>query len=96
MHAEIDGDQPTLIPVRAELSGQGQDWLATWAMLKTNGLSSEYSSFLFKLLHQLLPTQDRINGITKDMEVCKVCKSDPEDLWHAFFGCQPCKDTSDS
>ena len=95
MQANIDGDQPTLIPVRAELSGQGQDWLATWAMLKTNGLSSENASFLFKLLHQLLPTQDRINRITKEMEVCKVCKTDSEDLWHAFFGCQPCKETSD-
>ena len=29
------------------------------------------------------------------MEVCKVCKTDSEDLWHAFFGCQPCKETSD-
>ena len=95
MQANFDGDQPTLIPVRAELSGQGQDWLATWAMLKTNGLSSENASFLFKLLHQLLPTQDRINRITKEMEVCKVCKTDSEDLWHAFFGCQPCKETSD-
>ena len=90
----MQGNPATLIPVRAEISRPGQDWSATWAMLRTRGLSSEDSSFLYKLLHQLLPTQDRINRITRESSVCKVCKAAPEDLVHAFFDCLPCKDTS--
>ena len=90
----MQGNPATLIPVRAEISRPGQDWSATWAILKTRGLSSEDSSFLFKLLHQLLPTQDRINRITRESSVCKVCKAAPEDLVHAFFDCLPCKDAS--
>ena len=36
-------------------------WQTIWPLSRTKGLSSEQSSFLFQLLHQLLPTQDRIN-----------------------------------
>ena len=87
MQGGVDGNQATLIPVKAELSGPGQDWLATWAMLRTRGVSSEDSSFFFKLP----PTLDKINRITREMAVCKVCKDTPV---HAFFDCLPWKDTS--
>ena len=67
----------------------------TWTLTETKGLNSDQSSFLFKLLHQLLPTQDRINRITNEPGLCKVCQASPEDLSHAPFSCPSSKPVAD-
>ena len=55
------------------------------------GLPSSVSSFLFKMLHQLLPTQDRIRRIgVGDMGqpgLCQLCHLQGEDTSHALFYC---------
>ena len=55
------------------------------------GLSSKMSSFLFKLLHLLLPTQSEVLRIGADKEDaagnCSLCKTAKEDLEHVFFAC---------
>ena len=55
------------------------------------GLGSELASFLFKLVHGLLPTQDRVArlGLANGdlVGTCLHCRLDPEDLLHCFFGC---------
>ena len=55
------------------------------------GLSSRMSSFLFKLLHLLLPTQSEVLRLGADREdaagKCCLCKTEQEDLEHVFFSC---------
>ena len=95
MNPGVDGTPPALLPTRVEVLMPHQDWPATWLLAKTKGLSSENSSFLFKLVHQLLPTQDRVHRITNDPGVCKICRAAPEDRLHAFSTCPSSKATSD-
>ena len=89
------GAPQVLLPVRVEQLVPEQDWPATWTLARTKGLSSEQTTFLFKLLHQLLPTQDRINRITNEPGICKICNSATEDLYHALFSCTSSRATAD-
>ena len=47
------------------------------------GLESDLSSFLFKLLHKLLPTQDRVSRIVRAeaqiLGLCQLCHREVED-----------------
>ena len=69
----------------------GTDWPLTWRLARLPGLGSELTSFLFKLIHNLLPTQDRIGRIAADPGgiggLCQLCQGDVEDLLHSFFSC---------
>ena len=82
----------TLIPARVEGLHPTADWKNIWRLTKTTGLGSELSSFLFKLVHCLLPTQDRISRMGgmqgENQGVCKLCSSDVETPVHAFFYCE--------
>ena len=79
-------------PSRAELAWPENDWGNTWRLAKLRGLGSEVKTFLWKLLHNLLPTQERVNRITKtenSSPLCKLCHEQlVEDQLHAFFLCQ--------
>ena len=88
MQAADNGSPQALLPVRVELLSPASDWQAIWPLSRTKGLSSEQCAFLFKLLHLLLPTQDRINRITDEPGLCKLCKTDIEDAHHALYSCQ--------
>ena len=83
---------PTLLPVRAELLQPTVDWPGTWSLARTKGLGSDLTAFLFRLLHHLLPTQDRVarlGGSQADPPGrCTHCQADVEDQLHAFFSCQ--------
>jgi hypothetical protein len=84
------GDNDTtqeLLPVRVELLNPNLDWPSIWKLPRSKGLNSDQSAFLFKILHQLLPTQDRINRITNDPGICKICHAENEDLYHALYSC---------
>ena len=79
-----------LIPIRVETLSPGTDWSETWRLSRIHGLGSELTSFLFKLLHCLLPTQDRVNriGVATHDGLCQLCMLEVEDTLHAFFSCQ--------
>ena len=49
-----------LLPVRAETLIPNSNWTRTWQLVRTKGLGSDRTSFLFKLVNGLLPTQDRV------------------------------------
>ena len=57
------------------------------------------TSFLFKLLHLLLPTQERILRLGVDKEgdggKCKIC-GEQENLHHALIACPAIRDVSKS
>ena len=55
------------------------------------GLGSQLTTFLFKLLHCLLPTQDRVRrlGVAAEDQpgLCLLCHLEVEDPLHALFSC---------
>ena len=88
---EIDGQTKTFIPCRAEKSSISTNWEISWYRARLRGLGSEVTSFLFKLLHQLLVTQERLARTNpKTSPLCKApgCPgSEVEDLNHALISC---------
>ena len=76
-------------PSRAELATPETDWQRTWHLARLKGLGPEMTSFLWRLLHRLLPTQNRISRIWKQKSpLCQLCQEQVvEDLPHAFFHC---------
>ena len=89
---KADEEAPTaLLPLRCEELHPNNDWEQVWANLRTKGLGSELVSFQLKLLHNLLPTQERIAraGLHEgDPGLCLQCRSEREDQLHAFFECR--------
>ena len=92
MYPENEDSPPTLRPIRAEILQPLSDWPYIWKILRTKGLASDLTGFLFRLLHHLLPTQDRVHRILGDLQgqggLCLQCHVESEDLSHAFFTCQ--------
>ena len=90
--SQNDNSSPTLLPIRAEVLHPNSDWPSIWARARTRGLGSDLTAFLFRLLHQLLPTQERVHRIVGDGQgqsgLCVRCHQEREDLQHAFFFCQ--------
>ena len=79
------------IPCRVEQACPGIDWDTSWRLARLPGLGPGHTSFLFKLLHQILPTQERVartsptaNSNCKDSR----CNGDTiEDIQHALVLC---------
>ena len=67
------------------------EWEGCWALARLPGLGPENVSFLFKLLHQILPTQERIARTKPNTSPnCKnpVCLDTLDDVKHALIHCQ--------
>ena len=78
-----------LIPYRAELRHPEFELESIWPRIRLPGLGSEISSFLFKVIHDLLPTQERVARTSPTVSgSCKSCQLDTtEDLHHALVSC---------
>ena len=90
MKAE-DGRQREYIMCRVERASLTTDCEQCWRLARLPGLGSENFSFLFKLIHQILPTQERVarakpntNPYCKAQGITDVV----EDLSHALITCQ--------
>ena len=77
------------IPCSCELLSPNNDWQISWKLCRLRGLSSEMTSFNFKLLHRLLPVKARLHKITPATPAtCTLCPSScPETLEHALLSC---------
>ena len=88
---EKENGQRSYIGCRVELGSPNVDWETSWRLARLPGLGSEHTSFLFKLLHQILPTQERVARTSPTASsLCKVnnCPGDMvEDLPHALVHC---------
>ena len=93
MSREDENSVPTLLPIRPELLHSNSDWPSIWARARMKGLGRDLSAFIFRLLHQILPTQERVHRIIGDrgQEATGLCLLCPQqvrdDLPHAFFFC---------
>ena len=65
------------------------NWESTWKRCRMAGLGPNLSSFLFKVVHELLPTQVRLCKADPSLTgKCKLCTVNTmEDLEHALIGC---------
>jgi hypothetical protein len=78
------------ISSRAELASPENDWEHSWQLARLPGLGPDITTFLWRLLHRLLPTQERLLRMSKSRSAqCQLCHQEAnEDLQHAFFHCQ--------
>ena len=80
-----------LLPIRPEVLHPNSDWPTIWARARSRGLGSDLTAFIFRLLHLLLPTQERVHRIVGNGQehggLCLLCHQEREDLQHAFFLC---------
>ena len=86
-----NGEQRQYIPSRIELKNPETNWEHSWRLARLKGLGSENVSFLFRLLHCTLPTQERLSKTNANHSpLCKFpgCTgSDEEDTLHALVTC---------
>ena len=87
----IKEDPSTLVPCRAETLLPLNNWDLTWSNARMKGLDSYQTSFMFKLLHNILPTRSRLSRmriIGHTTNWCRLCDvNEEEDQIHAFFSC---------
>ena len=88
---EKENGQRSYIGCRIELGSPNVDWETSWRLARLPGLGSELTSFLFKLLHQILPTQERVARTSPTISSCSKVSNCPgdmvEDLPHALVHC---------
>ena len=84
-----DAQQQARKLVRCEIRNPMVSWDRTCEFAQLRGLSSEQSSFLFRMLHNILPTSSRLHHLhQRDSPACSLCTSDQEeDCLHALLIC---------
>ena len=76
------------LPCKPETLFPNTDWDLSWSLCRQPGLSPHLSSFLWKLLLNLLCTQDKLYRMgTTPSPICKLCKVDPGTLSHELLLC---------
>ena len=90
-HRVIDSGVRELIPCRIERINPTLEWDNTWSLATTPGLPSELTSFNWKMIHDLLPTRERLFRLGMpdiSSSLCDLCSLDTEDnLQHALPQC---------
>ena len=77
------------IPCKAELASPTTEWDLTWHLVRQKGLGPEHTSFLWKLVHLLLPIKERIHRLSPTTSpLCSLCSDNMvENLLHTFESC---------
>ena len=81
----------TLVSCRVENLYPLTQWKIVWPNVRMPALGNPSKSFAWKFAHDLLPTEARLNAISKTpSSVCKFsCPGDPiANLEHCFFECK--------
>ena len=90
MEVDTEGRR-SYIKCRVEKANLQADWENCWRLARLPGLGPENVSFLSKMMHQILPTQERVARTKpKSSSSCSVpgCKNLTEDLGHALVLCE--------
>ena len=88
-----DGSQIT-ISSRAERMRTDVEWEAVWKRVRHPALSSDATSFLWKLINELLTTEERLASILQKPSAACIhgCQDSPtSDQLHCFFQCSMTK-----
>ena len=86
---EIDEEgRMELIPCKVEERNPQFEWSETYRLCRLKGLDSETKSFLFKLVHQLLPSKERVHHLTPTSSPLCWCDSEQHETYtHLFYTC---------
>lgn len=86
---EVDDEgRPELIPCKVEERNPDIPWNEVYGLCRIKGLSPDEKSFLFKLIHTLLPSKERLNHLTPTTSpLCPCATRHQENYQHLFFGC---------
>ena len=91
MSAATDSAPTKLIPLSVEMKNPNVNWEEVWRRVRLRGLPAQAGSFLFRLLHGLLLTQDRVRRLGADKEDdsgrCRTC-GEEDSSEHSLFVCQ--------
>ena len=89
---EVVDDEGRQVPkkCRVELQQPLRDWTKAFYFSRLRGLSTETRSFNFKLIHQILPFNERLSQILpNNRPECSLCVSQlPESPLHGLFNCE--------
>ena len=84
-----DGRSPELIPCRMETKHQSICWADIYEFSRLKGISPDGKSFLFKLIHELLPSKERLHQLGQSASALCWCNSgEVESYSHLFFQCE--------
>ena len=82
-------DERHFIPCRAETASPSTDWALSWMACRQPGIPPDLASFLWKMLHDLLPTQSKLHRMgSNNSPTCKIqgCLEDGT-LQHELIHC---------
>ena len=87
-----------LIPCRIEEREPDVHWSESYRLLRLKGLSPSQKSHLFCLIHELLPSKERVSNIMPATSpACTLCRDNsPETYLHCFFGCNYNRDAGEA
>ena len=100
MSTDLDGIRK-YIPCRSERKNPQLDWENTWRLASLRGLDSENQSFLWRLLHDILPTQERLHRMNFRSAVSPHCIQCTEpvpvtdSVSHALLSCSQNREVSE-
>ena len=81
----------SLKPCKAEVNNPGVDWPLSWRLASLRGLSSDDQTFLWRMLHNILPTQERLHRMglpNAPSPNCTLCDTPtPDQLQHSLLTC---------
>ena len=90
-HRDVDNGTQELIPCRIEMKHPGVNWELIWSLATDSGLPSELSTFLWNMVHNLLPTRERLHMLNMPdtpSPVCNLCTMEvPDYPVHALLQC---------
>ena len=86
---EIDQEgRRKLIPNRIEEMSPESQWGESYRLSRLHGLSPVSKSFLFKLIHQLIPSRERVSRlIPANSALCWCGTGEVETYMHCFYTC---------
>ena len=75
-------------PCRSELASPTTDWALSWFLCRQPGIPPDMATFLWKMLHNLLSTQERLHRLgSSPSALCKQCKLVTGTLQHELLEC---------
>ena len=86
-------------PCRTEIRNPHVEWESVWALANLDGLCSTDKTFLWRMLHNILPTQERLHRLgmrNAPSPICTHCNSNIVDsLSHSLISCSQNRQVAD-
>ena len=86
-----------LIPCKVEEREPMVFWRESYILSRLHGLSPNSKSFLFKMIHTLLPCRERVHHLSPaSSPLCWCATGEQETYMHLFYRCSKNSDAAES